>query len=103
MTSLSTTQGFNQIGLNRVYEVHPNEKYFEKTLGSSDYQYNTVPIQNGSCGCLNRTTYPQMRQQPQPWNISYQDQTPQTTCPYVVNMETQPGDGGMFSFCATQE
>ena len=103
MSSFSGTQGPNQLSLNRVSEVHPNQHYFEQTLGSTDYQYNTQPIQNNSCGCLNRTSYPQLKQQPQPWNISYQDQSPQTMCPYVVNIETQPGDGGMFSFCATQE
>ncbi len=106
MTSFNGTQQFNQsLTMNRVAEVHPNQGYFIQTLGASDYQYNMQPIQNEACGCLNRTSYPQLRNQqgPHSWNVSYQDQPKDSMCPYVTNMSEEPGDVGLTSFCATQE
>lgn len=104
MSSFNSTQSFNQaISMNRVSEVHPNQGYYIKTLGTTDYQYNTMPIANDACGCAGKSSYPAIHASPHAWNVSYQDQPQTTNCPYVVTMDSQPGDGGMTSFCATQE
>lgn len=106
--STSSTLSFNQgLTMNRVSEVHPNQGHFIKMLGADDYQFNTQPIGNFSCGCAGVNTATKKQQQQindgtNPWNVSNQMQPKNTMCPYVLNFSSVPGDNGMTTFCATQ-
>ena len=108
MSNFNVVTGFNEaLTMNRVQEVHPNQEFFIKTLGPVDYQTNLLPITNGACGCgiPKWQTNPSVvgQDKAHAWNIDYPQQPYKTSCPYVMNMSTQPGDTGMGAFCAYQE
>lgn len=97
MTDMSSAAGFNVLAMNQSLEVHPNLPYFMRVMGVTDYQTNTLPIQNVACGCDKpRYEYRDAHS----WNTDYQMGGPhQSTCPAVMYAGQQPGDNGLSTRC----
>ena len=106
MSAFNATTSFNQeLNVNRVGEVHPNQTKYIAALGGQDYQTNMSPIYNVACGCAEHARARADRRLPaaHPWNVAHQMQNPSTSCPYVTSLAAAPGDAGVTAYCATQE
>lgn len=83
--------------MNQSLEVHPNMPYYMRVMGVTDYQTNTLPINNTACGC-NKPTVDY--REAHSWNVDYNMGGPQQRiCPYVLNAGQQPGDNGLTTRC----
>lgn len=106
MSAFNATTSFNQeLTVNRVDEVHPNQAKYIGVYGGQDYQTNLTPIYNVACGCADHDRARSLHgtSSAHPWNTAHQMQNPNTSCPYVTSLAAEPGDAGATAYCTTQE